>query len=283
MVYNPFTPPEWVKDVQSVVEWIDNPCHAPWPVYVGLAIPALGDATLQLLDFGLGDVIRGALRPKQLRSLGKMRGFGPRGRRGGGIPEIGNMLGKMIPFTESFRGRQIGMGREFLWLVDGAVQRVLWYSLIADIGKNFVINFASAIHESQTCTKQQQGYAHSESVEDFFYFSVANAWIGITTANKIHEHNGAKAHNAACWNSGKPFSCVVTAAVNKLGDLGIFELSTGDQGSGSITLRSAQFNPTTGKHEMVWKVDSPGDFQTFAYRTNGGTFRGQITVHTFGH
>ena len=57
-------PPSFIDKVNGIVKFIQNPCIAPWVVYVELAAPAAGKAVLTLLDFGFDDVVRGALRPK---------------------------------------------------------------------------------------------------------------------------------------------------------------------------------------------------------------------------
>lgn len=274
--------PGWIQKANGIIKFIENPCYAPWTVYIETALPALGTAVLELMDFGLGDVVRGALRPKGLRSGKHGRRRKPRGKHFRGIPEIGNLIGSMIPGTERARGRHITAGQRHLWLVDGALQRVLWYWLVADITLDFAYNWTSAIQKSEFCQKQGNGYAQSESKEDRFWFTLAGAWASITTDVDVVEVSPAVARNAACWNGGLPFTSIVSMSVTNLGTGGFIEIRTGDpSGSGQIVF-TAEVNPATGKHEAVGFVESPGPFQIWSYRTSGGPFEGQCVVTTMG-
>lgn len=147
-------PPAFLDKVQGIVDFVEDPCHAPWLVYLQLARPALGNAVITLLSFGMDDVFRGWVKPsnlKPLRGFRRFRGGGRRGGRGGGIPEIGEMIGKHLPGAGGLNQATYGGTTRFIWTIDGAIQRVLWYWLVLDVTVTFFYDWASAVQESRFC------------------------------------------------------------------------------------------------------------------------------------
>lgn len=144
--------------VNTILQLIHNPCDEPWVGYILLAAKPLGQAALKLVQFGMGDVIRGAARPSFGRQTPHVRrGAGgrnsSRGKKPRGIPEIGNMIGAKL-FTEELQGRQVPGGARLMWEVDGVLQRLFWNFLVADIVDDFVVNWTSSIIRADFCTRQ---------------------------------------------------------------------------------------------------------------------------------
>jgi len=81
---------------------------------------------------------------------------GKKGRVGrrGQIPELGNSIGKSLPGSKFFQGRKVTGAERWVWTLDLAVQRVLYYWLVADITEDFVTNWTTAIMESEDCRDQ---------------------------------------------------------------------------------------------------------------------------------
>lgn len=151
--------PQYLDQVNSVIRWWENPCDAPWTLYAELAREPLGDAILTLLAFGLDDVARGFLRPKGIGRVGRHARKGRRGRRGVGIPEIGEMIGRNWPGAEDLRQRSVSDGVKKLWLVDGVIQRGLFWWMIADVTLTFLADWLTAVQESEVCSRQRVGSA----------------------------------------------------------------------------------------------------------------------------
>ncbi len=158
--------PDLVDKVNGIVKFLEDPCDAPWLVYLELAKEPLGRVVIALLSFGLDDVIRGYFRPKGLRSgrHGRRRRrppprFGAFGRALRRIPglgdDVGDMLGKRLPGGERVRGRQVNQGVKFLWKVDGVLQRVLWWWLVIDLTATFFYEWTSLIQKSEFCQKTE--------------------------------------------------------------------------------------------------------------------------------
>lgn len=141
---------------RSVLRWIDSGCEAPMAAYLETLPGALKDPIIMLLDFGLDDVARGALRPK-----GVYRKAHLRRRRSGqgkiGIPELGEEIGKRIPGTEQLRARRIGTLERSLWLIDGVIQRGLYYLLIADVITEFAYGWISGLRARGYCRESSTG------------------------------------------------------------------------------------------------------------------------------
>lgn len=157
--------PTFIDKVNGIVRFIEDPCDAPWLLYIELARKPFGKMVLTLLTFGLLDVIRAYFRPKGLRSGRKGRGRRrPPPRPGslrrilGKIPglgqDTGEMVGKWLPGGERVRGRQVSQGVKFFWLVDGVLQRLLWYWLIIDVTATFFYEWTSLIQQSEFCAAQ---------------------------------------------------------------------------------------------------------------------------------
>jgi len=141
--------PGYLQGFNGIVYLLENRCEDPWTVYLELAFPALGKAIITLLSFGMDDVIRGYFRPsKGLRGLRHGRKGRKGGRPRGGIPEIGEMIGEKLPGRETFKQRTVSQGVKYLWVIDGIIQRGLWYWLVFDILNTFFYDWASAIFES---------------------------------------------------------------------------------------------------------------------------------------
>lgn len=169
-------PPNLIDKWQFISKFIDNPCHAPWTVYFETALPFLGQAVMELLLFDLTDIVRAYARPRSAR--GRPHGPGRRrGRpRGGGIPEIGEMIGKRLPGAQRAAGRFVDDGVRHLWMIDGVLQRLLWYYLIADVATDFAYNWTSAIQSSRYCTKGGGGMGKQKEL----WFKAQNPVCGGT-------------------------------------------------------------------------------------------------------
>lgn len=135
---------------RSVLRWIDSGCEAPMTAYLETLPGALKEPVIMLLDFGLDDVARGALRPKGIyRKAHLRRQRSGKGRIG--IPELGEEIGKRIPGAQILKARRVGALEKSLWLIDGVIQRGLYYLLIADVITEFAYGWVTAIKERGYC------------------------------------------------------------------------------------------------------------------------------------
>lgn len=142
--------PTFINKVNFITRFLSVKCEYPWIVYFESALPALGNAILMAVSFGIGDVARGFARPEGLRAerhgrkgsksepTGRKRGrptrFGGPNRERALIPELGEMIGSKIPGAKTIKewGQNVP-GKVFIATVDAGLQEGLYYWLILDI------------------------------------------------------------------------------------------------------------------------------------------------------
>lgn len=198
-------PPGYIDKVNGIISFVQNPCDAPWVVYAELALPAAGEVILELLDFGFDDVVRGALRPRGTRSFGHTRRGGKGGGASKGLPELGELIGANIPGTDAARGRAVSDGVKRLWVLDGIIQRGLWYWLVAELTLDFFYNWTSALQTSRYCIAAQGNAAYAESIPTAGFGGIG-VWTAIASPIQIYKRGTAEALSGVCTNAGKPFS-----------------------------------------------------------------------------
>lgn len=168
---------------RSVLRFLSSECDAPMMVYLETLPGALVDPLLTLLDFGLDDVVRGALRPKGIYSCRRAKKRKSKWSKYG-IPELGEEIGKRVPGTEELRSRRVGSLERSLWIIDGAIQRALYWLMIADLITDFAYGWVSGIRERGYCRQSglarlaQQGrrYRANYPLEWFLVQTAAPLW-----------------------------------------------------------------------------------------------------------
>lgn len=159
--------PSFGDKVNGIVRYIEDPCDAPFLLYVELAKKPALKAVLTFFTFGMSDIARGYFRPKGLRSRrhgrgGKKSGVGRSriGRALGRVPglgdDVGNFVGKNLPGGETLSQRHVTQGVKNLWIVDGLLQRALFYWLIVGITTDFLYEWSSLLQQSEFCKRTHE-------------------------------------------------------------------------------------------------------------------------------
>lgn len=158
-------PNKFSSRLNVITKFVTFDCGSDWWVYVETLLPALGNVVLVLLDFGWDDVARGYFRPAGIRARWKLREgkkkTGKKGKRKKGgfdIPEIGEIIGKRLPYARAVKARRVGNFQRFLWKIDGMAQRVLWYWLVIDLTADFFYNWSTGIMKHERCWKSGAGW-----------------------------------------------------------------------------------------------------------------------------
>lgn len=145
--------------LNAVMTLWDNPCGLTWIQYAETAFPALGKATLQVLDFDACDILRCIFRPESL-PVGSKRNPGRRGKTKipgpAGIPEY--LCERFVPKGD-LPHRAVTDGVRHMWAIDGVLQRGLFWWMIADVTNEFFINWGTLIQATEKCRKNFGGHA----------------------------------------------------------------------------------------------------------------------------
>ncbi len=143
-------PPGIIDRVNYVVETWNNPCRAPWYVYLETAKPAALEALVMLACFDVDDVVRYLFRPANLRGGGHIRSR----RRGKGRkrkPRLGERIRNKVAPLRALKNRKVTNGVKTLWVIDGIGQRLLWWWLVADVASGFLYNWTSLLYKTEFC------------------------------------------------------------------------------------------------------------------------------------
>ncbi len=159
-----FPDDEGFDKVNFIIDSWTTGCDAPWYIYIETMKPAALRAFLVLLSFGWADILRGALRPKGLGRRSQKR-KGKWARRIPAFPELGNTIGKQLPFGEQIDDFiKWSDGTRTLWRIDTAMQAGLFWWLVADVAEDFVFNWTSLLYESYWCQPDPPGrFSYSRS------------------------------------------------------------------------------------------------------------------------
>ncbi|HDZ44102.1 MAG TPA: hypothetical protein ENH80_09190 [Phycisphaerae bacterium] len=149
--------PDSFDKVNFVIDAWTTGCDAPWYIYVETMKPALLTAFITLITFGWDDVIRGYFRPKGLYKRRTAKRKGRWTRRLPRFPEIGNTLGKQLPMAQPLTGKQWGTLGKTLWRIDGVMEQVRFFWLVASIVEDFVFDWTSLLYESYWCQDDPPG------------------------------------------------------------------------------------------------------------------------------
>jgi len=180
-----FPDDEGFDKVNFIIDSWTTGCNAPWYIYVETMKPAALRAFLVLLSFGWADVLRGRLRPKGLgRRTSKRKGRW--NRRIPRFPEIGNTIGKSLPFGEQLDDFvKWGTNTRFLWRIDNLMQAGLFWWLVVDVVEDFVFNWTSLLYESYWCQPDPPGrFSYNR---DSWWIIPGNTWYPVSFPNEDYE------------------------------------------------------------------------------------------------
>lgn len=204
--------PEGFDKINFIIDsWVTG-CDAPWYIYIETMKPAAMEAFIVLITFGWADVLRGALRPKGLgRRTSKRKGRW--NKRIPAFPEVGNTIGKHLPFAEQLEDFvHWGSKTRNLWRIDNAIQAGLFFWLVADVAEDFVFNWTSLLYETHWCREPRLGnFSYSQGG---LATKVGNIWwqqaFGIEDYN-----NGPPSWGFLRGSSGPTGATIVSSATFK--------------------------------------------------------------------
>lgn len=182
--------PTWIDKVNFIRMYVTQGCNFPLWVYVEHGGKAAGNMILTLLSFGMDDIIRGYFRPKGVRSGRHGRKRRGKGRAKNLIPEVGEMIGKNLPGADDVQSRKFSQGYRTLWMVDGQIQRGLYYWLIVSVVTDFAYDWMSGILKDDRSYCPWTG-RFSRWHEDEAVVPISG-WQSMSAANLNYEEGGAQ-------------------------------------------------------------------------------------------
>lgn len=222
--------PSFGDKVNGIVDFIEDPCGAPWLVYIELAKEPLRKALLTWITFGLTDVMRGYFRPRSARGRrhGRPRGkgstkLGPLRLAAASIPglgdDLGNFVGKIIPGADDLNQRHVSQGVKNLWIIDGVIQRGLWWWLVIGVTTDFLYEWTSLIQASVFCQRTFHGSCYASGTGGAV--AAIQGWQATAIEDNVRNF-GACSWNLASGSVG-PGHWNITYGVN------LRNIGTGDQ------------------------------------------------------
>jgi len=194
-----------------------NPCDAPWIVYIETAFPAFLDLLISFASFGLSDIARGYFRPKRARTGMHGRKAKRSGKRKPkGIPEFGEKVGKNLPGYERVSARKVSQGVHTLWRIDGVIQRLLWWWLVIDVVSEFLFRWTSQLYATEYCEKAGQP-ALSAYTEEGGLLAITG-WHGRIFANTDYNKGGFLWTGGSIRHPSLAFDLVVATQVVNIGE-----------------------------------------------------------------
>lgn len=198
--------PSFGDKVNGIVRFIEDPCVAPWKVYIELAREPAKGALLAWFTFGFDDIMRGYFRPKGVRGRRHGRGKGKGGARAGRLgrslaripgigDDIGNFIGKRIIGAKTTNQRHVTQGVKNMWFVDGVLQRGLWWWLVIGITTDFLYEWTSLLQETSFCKRTNQNGVYATGVTAGI--SAIQGWQSLLGMIQQSSHGNASWSGAA--------------------------------------------------------------------------------------
>jgi len=203
--------PGIIDRVNFVTKMWNNPCDAPWTVYVETAKPAALDALVAIACFDIGDVVRFIFRPAGLRSgrHGRKARRGANRRRAKGIRAL---LARKLPPFKRLQQRKITQGVKTLWIIDGIGQRLLWWWLLADVASGFLYNWTTMVYKSEKCQMALAPGAVLRTGNSQIFLSFAG-WQNVHFLNEEYQRGGAHIALFVYTIGGGSYELVATVTV----------------------------------------------------------------------
>jgi len=155
-------PPGIEEKVDYIVSQLIDPCDAPLTVWIEKLWPALGRLILAWYVVDLKNIFTAYLRPGAwlLESRSSRHMGGKKGKRGGGAWTVigkviafdpSEFLGRHLAGADELRARPLPPGASWLWILEGVIERFLFYCMVVDLATDFAYEWISGVMETRYC------------------------------------------------------------------------------------------------------------------------------------
>lgn len=151
------------EKVDFIYSQLVDPCDAPISVWIEKMWVPLGKLVLEWYAFDVQNMIIAFVRPGRAifgrRGRRHWGGRGHKSKRGRfwraiyGVLEfdISEFVGKHFPGAKVVRARNVSPGVVQLWLIEGVIERFLFYWMVIDLTTDFVYRWQSAVAQTAWC------------------------------------------------------------------------------------------------------------------------------------
>lgn len=187
-------PPGIIDKANYIVKFIEDPCVAPWTVYVETALEAAGDLVLGYATPSPQDVLRFYVKPRSARSRGKflrdVEEAGEEEEELGLLPDVNEVIGTLLPFSDRLAESAVHDKISWFWALDGVLERVLWYWFLAEMLEDFLFDWTTALNKTEYCSVDRGGSALVQRDEQFVFF--AGIWHAVTPGTVVKSWGGVQ-------------------------------------------------------------------------------------------
>src|SRR3546814_15408441 len=117
--------PSFVQEIQFITYYLFNPCDVPLTAYFEVSRPIAGEIAIALLQFDFFQFVKTIFKPKWFRS-GRHTRRGSRGKKkGGGIPEIADMVADGLDPDGDLKFKRWPAGAGYLIEISEVSERIM--------------------------------------------------------------------------------------------------------------------------------------------------------------
>lgn len=287
-------PPGIIDRVNYVVHFIEDPCEAPWTVYVETALEAAGEVFMGYATPSPQDVLRFYIKPRSARSQGKflrdVEESGEEERSLGLLPDVNELLGTLLPFSTELAESAVHTRIAWFWVLDGVLERLLWYWFLAEMASEFLFDWTTALNKSEYCSVDRGGSALIQADTIFVHFG--NTWLAVlpTVVRKswgavIGSENGSITFTTVGGTVVAGLAVTPDGNITTV-DVGLFRNDEAEPQH--VTHMDFTENPTTAQTALMRATAKPGDIWSMnvKYQIGGpdglGLFLTNVNLSGFG-
>lgn len=215
--------PDALDKINYVVESIQDPCDAPWQLYVRTAFDAALKAVLIYYALDLMQVFTSYMRPNPNR--GNIRNWGhgkrrkPPGKGGFWSTKLGRWIsvdpsdwaGNNLPGADDMHNRRVNYRVYTMWTIYGVMERFAYWVFIFNLTVDFFYDWASAVRMSEYCQQQSRGWLTAMNPEVVVVTPLANTPVGLPIIVKqrgpVYWAGSAGGTTAKSWTAILTGSC----------------------------------------------------------------------------
>lgn len=196
-------PPQLDERIQFLWRQVVDPCDAPITVWAEALWPAARDLFLAWFALDWKQILLAAFRPGKARRGPRSVSHLSRMLKGKRFPwkrffgkiiefDPNTFIGELIDYVDDVRGRDVGSKLEFLWIIEGIIERIFFWWMVLDLVTEFFWRWSSVVGQTKYCQESRAAVLLAEGVD--LGTIGFNIWIGSIFSNT------RKARNLTFWN-----------------------------------------------------------------------------------